>query len=100
MQTLYHTEDLLDRLDDINELFWMIHLLAYEEAIWDGKKRIKNYFSRHSWKKNIQELEHKVGVAKRWNICVSRVDDFNYFKAAAPPLIFTNLLTSVTNYKK
>jgi hypothetical protein len=33
MQTLYHTEDLLDRLDDINELFWMIHLLAYEEAI-------------------------------------------------------------------
>lgn len=92
-------EDLIDRLDDINELFLEDPFtVIYEEAYLRWKKTYKELFLSTFLKKH-PGIEHKAGVSKGGTFVLVYVDT-SIFKAAAPPLVFTNLLNTVTAYKK
>lgn len=91
-------EDLIDRMDDINELFLEDPFtVIYEEANLRWQKLYKDLFFTTFLKKH-PGLEHKAGVTKGGTFVVVYVDT-TIFKAAAPPLIYTNLLNAVTAYK-
>ncbi len=91
-------EDLIDRLDDINELFLEDPFtVIYEEANLRWQKTYKELFFSTFLKKH-PGIEHKAGVKKGGTFVLVYVDT-SIFKASAPPLIYTNLLNAVTNYK-
>lgn len=91
-------EDLIDRMDDINELFLEDPFtVIYEEANLRWQKLYKDLFFTTFLKKH-PGLEHKGGVTKGGTFVVVYVDT-TIFKAAAAPPIYTNLLNAVTAYK-
>lgn len=91
-------EDLIDRLDDINELFLEDPFtVIYEEANIRWKKLYKDLFFSTFIKKH-PGLEHKAGVTKGGTLILVYVDT-SIFKAAAPPLLFTNILATLKTYK-
>jgi hypothetical protein len=91
-------EDLIDRLDDINELFLDDPFtVIFEEANLRWQKTYKDLFFSTYIKKH-PGLEHKAGVTKGGTFVLVYVDS-SIFKATAPPLLFTNLLTAVTAYR-
>ncbi|PJJ10315.1 hypothetical protein CLU83_3718 [Flavobacterium sp. 1] len=91
-------EDLIDRMDDINELFLDDPFtVIYEEANLRWQKTYKDLFFSTYIKKH-PGLEHKAGVTKGGTFVLVYVDS-SIFKAAAPPLLYTNLLTAVTSYR-
>jgi hypothetical protein len=90
-------EDLIDRLDDINELFLDDPFtVIYEEANVRWQKTYKDLFFSTFVKKH-PGLEHKAGVNKGGTFVLVYVDT-SIFKATAPPPIYTNLLNSITAY--
>lgn len=90
-------EDLIDRLDDVNELFLEDPFtVIYEEANVRWQKLYKDLFFSTFLKKH-PGLEHKAGVTKGGTFVLVYVDT-SIFKATAPPLIFTNLLNTITAY--
>ena len=92
-------EDLIDRLDDINELFLEDPFtVIYEEAYLRWEKTYKDLFFT-TFLKKYPGIEHKAGVAKGGTFVLVYVDT-SIFKAAEPPLLYTNLLNTVTAYKK
>lgn len=91
-------EDLIDRMDDINELFLDDPFtVIYEEANLRWQKTYKDLFFSTFIKKH-PGIEHKGGVVKGGTLVLVYVDT-TIFKAAAPPLLYTNLLNSITAYK-
>ena len=91
-------EDLIDRLDDINELFLDDPFtVIYEEANLRWQKTYKDLFFSTFLKKH-PGIEHKAGVTKGGTFVLVYIDT-SIFKASNPPLIYTNLLAAVTNYK-
>lgn len=91
-------EDLIDRMDDINELFLDDPFtVIYEEANLRWQKTYKDLFFSTYIKKH-SGLEHKAGVTKGGTFVLVYVDS-SIFKAAAPPPQYTNLLTAVTAYR-
>lgn len=91
-------EDLIDRMDDINELFLDDPFtVIYEEANLRWQKLYKDLFFSTFIKKH-PGIEHKGGVTKGGTLVLVYVDT-TIFKAAAPPIMYTNLLNSVTAYK-
>ncbi len=92
-------EDLIDRLDDINELFLEDPFtVIYEEANVRWQKAYKDLFFSTFLQKH-PGIEHKAGVTKGGTFVLVYVDT-SIFKATAPPLIYANLLKAVTQYKK
>ncbi|TGD57503.1 PKD domain-containing protein [Flavobacterium humi] len=91
-------EDLIDRFDDINELFLDDPFtVIYEEANIRWQKAYKDLFFSTFLKKH-PGLEHKGGVTKGGTFVLVYVDT-SIFKAVAPPLFHANLLSAVTAYK-
>ncbi len=91
-------EDLIDRMDDINELFLEDPFtVIYEEANIRWQKTYKDVFFSTFLKKH-PGLEHKAGVTKGGTFVLVYVDT-SIFKAPAPPLFHANLLAAVTAYK-
>lgn len=91
-------EDLIDRMDDINELFLDDPFtVIYEEANIRWQKTYKDLFFSTFLKKH-PGLEHKAGVTKGGTFVLVYVDT-SIFKAPAPPLFHADLLASVTAYK-
>lgn len=91
-------EDLIDRLDDINELFLDDPFtVIYEEAYLRWQKTYKELFFATFLAKH-PGIEHKAGVTKGGTFVLVYVDT-TIFKAAASPVVFTNLLNSITSYK-
>lgn len=91
-------EDLIDRLDDINELFLEDPFaVIYEEAHVRWQNVYKDLFFSTFIKKH-SGLEHKAGVTKGGTFILVYVDS-SIFKAAAPPPSYANLLASVKAYK-
>ena len=91
-------EDLIDRMDDINELFLDDPFtVIYEEANLRWQKLYKEMFFGTFIKKH-PGLEHKAGVTKGGTFVVVYVDT-TIFKAAAPPQKYLELLNAVTAYK-
>lgn len=91
-------EDLIDRLDDINELFLDDPFtVIYEEANLRWQKVYKDLFFSTFVKKH-PGLEHKAGVTKGGTFVLVYVDS-SIFKASAPPKQYTALLTAITAYK-
>lgn len=91
-------EDLIDRFDDINELFLDDPFtVIYEEANVRWQKAYKDLFFSTFVKKH-PGLEHKGGVTKGGTFVLVYVDT-SIFKAVAPPLFHANLLSAVTAYK-
>ena len=91
-------EDLIDRLDDINELFLEDPFtVIYEEAYLRWQKTYKDLFFS-TFAKKYPGLEHKAGVTKGGPLVLVYVDA-TIFKAAAPPLYFTAILKDLTAYK-
>lgn len=91
-------EDLIDRMDDINELFLEDPFtVIYEEANLRWQKLYKEMFFSTFIKKH-PGLEHKAGVIKGGTFVVVYVDS-TIFKASAPPKMYLELLNAVTAYK-
>lgn len=91
-------EDLIDRMDDINELFLEDPFtVIYEEANIRWQKNYKDLFFSTFLKKH-PGLDHKAGVTKGGTFVLVYVDT-SIFKASAPPLFYANLLATVTAYK-
>lgn len=91
-------EDLIDRLDDINELFLEDPFtVIYEEAYIRWKRIYKDLFLSTFIKKHAG-LEHKGGVTKGGTFVLVYVDT-SIFKAAAPPLFYANIMASLKTYK-
>jgi hypothetical protein len=92
-------EDLIDRLDDVNELFLDDPFsVIYEEAHLRWKKTYKELFFSTFLKKH-PGIGHKAGVTKGGTFVLVYVDT-SIFKAKAPPLQYLNLLNAVKAYKK
>lgn len=91
-------EDLIDRLDDINELFLEDPFtVIYEEANLRWQKIYKDLFFSTFMKKH-PGLEHKAGVTKGGTLVLVYVDT-TIFKAPAAPVSHTALLNSIKAYK-
>ncbi len=91
-------EDLIDRFDDINELFLEDPFtVIYEEAYLRWQKVYKDLFFSTFIKKH-PGLEHKAGVTKGGTFVVVYVDN-SIFKAVAPPLSHTVLLNDIKTYQ-
>lgn len=91
-------EDLIDRLDDINELFLEDPFtVIYEEAYIRWKKTYKDLFFSTFMKKH-SGLEHKAGVTKGGTFVLVYVDT-SIFKAPAPPVFHANIMAALTTYK-
>ncbi|AUP79064.1 hypothetical protein [Flavivirga eckloniae] len=91
-------EDLIDRMDDINELFLEDPFtVIYEEANLRWQQTYKDLFFSTFLQKH-PGLEHKAGVTKGGTFVMVYVDT-SIFKAAAPPSKYANLLNAVLQYK-
>lgn len=91
-------EDLIDRLDDINELFLEDPFtVIYEEAYTRWKKLYKDLFFSTFIKKH-PGIEHKAGVTKGGTFVLVYVDT-SIFRAVAPPLLHANILATLKAYK-
>ncbi len=91
-------EDLIDRLDDINELFLDDPFsVIYEEANLRWQKLYKDLFFSTFLKKH-PGLDHKAGVTKGGTFVMVYVDS-SIFKASAVPISHQVLLDNVKSYK-
>lgn len=91
-------EDLIDRMDDVNELFLDDPFtVIYEEANLRWQKNYKDLFFSTFLKKH-PGIDHKAGVTKGGTFVLVYVDS-SIFKASAPPLQYLNLLNAVIKYK-
>jgi len=92
-------EDLIDRLDDINELFLEDPFtVIYEEANLRWQKLYKDLFFSTFIKKH-PGIEHKAGVTKGGTFVLVYVDT-TIFKTKAIPVLHAELLNDVKEYKK
>ena len=92
------TEDLIDRFDDINELFLEdpFQVIVDEaEFRWENTYK-KMFFS--NFVNTFSGLEHKAGVTKGGTFVVVYVDS-SIFKTIKPPIKNIEILQSATTYK-
>lgn len=91
-------EDLIDRLDDINELFLDDPFtVLFEEATLRWEEIYKDLFFSTFAKKH-PGLEHKAGVTKGGTFILVYLDS-SIFKSKLPSKSHELLLTEITNYK-
>lgn len=92
-------EDLIDRLDDINELFLEDPFtVIFEEANLRWQNTFKDLFFSTFLKKH-PGIEHKAGVTKGGTFVLVYSDN-SIFTPPTPPPAQTSLLTSITTYAK
>ena len=92
-------EDLIDRFDDINELFLEDPFaVIYEEAQIRWQKIYKDLFFSTFIQKH-PGIEHKAGVTKGGTFILVYVDS-TIFKPVKPVLPYTQLLTLLTGYQE
>lgn len=91
-------EDLIDRFDDINELFLEDPFaVIYEESQIRWEKIYKDMFFSTFIQKH-PGIEHKAGVTKGGTFILVYVDS-TIFKTVKPLLPYTQILTLLTNYQ-
>lgn len=91
-------EDLIDRFDDINELFLEDPFaVIYEETQIRWQKIYKDIFFSTFIQKH-PGIEHKAGVTKGGTFILVYVDS-TIFKTVKPLLPYTQILTLLTNYQ-
>lgn len=91
-------EDLIDRFDDINELFLEDPFaVIYEESQIRWQKIYKDIFFSTFIQKH-PGIEHKAGVTKGGTFILVYVDS-TIFKAVKPLLPYTQILTLLKNYQ-
>lgn len=91
-------EDLIDRFDDINELFLEDPFaVIFEESQIRWQKIYKDIFFSTFVQKH-PGIEHKAGVTKGGTFILVYVDS-TIFKVVKPALPYTQILTLLTNYQ-
>lgn len=91
-------EDLIDRFDDINELFLEDPFaVIYEETQIRWQKIYKDIFFSTFIQKH-PGIEHRAGVTKGGTFILVYVDS-TIFKTVKPLLPYTQILTLLTNYQ-